>query len=75
MELNIEQCGFCGRYFKGLDYISLMNFHERYAHLADVKLGYCPEAETEDPNYHESQKVTRDMAIDSGDLSLEGELI
>jgi hypothetical protein len=77
METKIERCGFCGRYFRGTEYLEEQ---EAYA-KADFEhqitpLGYCPEAEMEQDVHEgtgERRTITRDMAIDAGDLSLEGQ--
>jgi len=72
-ETKMERCGFCGRYFVGVEYIpeeELKNY--TVEQLNNAPLGYCPEAHYEDPNYREPRQVTRDMAIDAGQPELEG---
>ena len=76
-ERKIERCGFCGSYFKGLEYLTADELKAiPQAELDKVELGYCPNAQAEENfTYPEKQYVTRDMAIDAGDLSLEGQQI
>lgn len=76
---EIQQCGFCGRYFVGSEYLTAEQLKKfNLKKLEKAPLGYCPDAEVEDyqqnpENYR--HQVTRDMATDAGDLSLEGQWI
>lgn len=75
----MERCGFCGRFFFNGEYLTTSEVNEYPKDILDrVPLGYCPEAGYEDGSYEKecnSHRVTRDMAIDACDLSLEGQLI
>lgn len=73
---KIERCGFCGNFFRGNDYIDdqeIANLPEDF--ISSIPLGYCPNANVESGADKEVRYVTRDMAIDAGDLSLEGQRI
>lgn len=72
---KIERCGFCGMFYIGDKYMTVDELNATDPTLLDnAPLGYCPNACNEDPaNQH--RRVTRDMAIDAGDLSLEGQLL
>lgn len=67
---RIERCGICGRYFQGQEYVDAV------IDDGNVTLGYCPNAQQEEYEQNESiyhRQVTRDMAIDACDPSLEGQ--
>ena len=67
MKKELERCGFCGRFCKGEEYVDEVS--------DEVPLGYCPNAKQEDYEQnpeHYMHQLTRDMAIDAGDPSLEG---
>lgn len=71
---KLERCGFCGSFFRGVEYLTedeVKSISEE--ELSKVSLGYCPNANYEDGSGR--QQVTRDMAIDAGDPSLEGQWI
>lgn len=69
----LERCGFCGRYFIGVQYLSADNLKEySKKQLDDAPIGYCPEAQGEDTNA-EQRYITRDMAIDAGYPEMEGQ--
>jgi hypothetical protein len=70
---NTERCGFCGRFFNGINFLTLEEIKEATdRELNNCPLGYCPDAGAESHEEEEARYVTRDMAIDAGDLSLEG---
>ncbi|MEK6879273.1 MAG: hypothetical protein AABY22_06665 [Nanoarchaeota archaeon] len=58
--MKIERCGFCGRFFRGVEYVSDeeldtlkrdkdVNFFVLYDHDGKkIELGYCPEAYAEE---------------------------
>lgn len=80
-ETPIQRCGFCGRYFQGDKFLTQTDIDEVLVNgdsddIYSAGLGYCPDApgeqEDEEPERHQ---VTRDMAIDAGDPSLEGQWI
>lgn len=75
MEIEkLERCGYCGRYFKGKDYITLEEIKDISPIALDTApAGYCPEAQGETGEAEERRYITRDMAIDAGDPSLEGQ--
>lgn len=72
---KIERCGFCGQFFIADRYMTAeeLNATDQQT-LEAAPLGYCPNAGYEDSE-NEQRYVTRDMAIDAGDLSLEGQRI
>ena len=75
-KLEVQRCGFCGRYFKGTEFLNEEEASFYIYYNIDVPLGYCPDAQIEDyernpEKYH--YRVTRDMALDAGDPSLEGQ--
>ena len=74
----IEQCGFCGRFFRGLEFIDIEELKTiDQNELNKASMGYCPDAPIE-AGYNqedEHRQITRDMAIDGGDPSLEGQWI
>jgi hypothetical protein len=76
MEKKIEMCGFCGRYFRGNEYLTTEELNKiSKEELDNAPLGYCPEAQQEDFEQnpeHYMHQVTRDMAIDAGQPELEG---
>ena len=47
--MKVEQCGFCGRYFRGLEYLSPeeVNDYFRDDDYEKPPLGYCPNAQQE----------------------------
>ena len=72
--MKIERCGFCGRFFRGAEYLSAEELNKTKEEVLNKVLhGYCPNAEGEqeetEPAMHQ---VTRDMASDAGDPNLEG---
>lgn len=72
---KLERCGFCGSMFRGERLCSADELNAlSEAEINDAPLGYCPNAGYEDSSYQPPQRITRDMAIDAGDLSLEGEI-
>ena len=75
---KIERCGFCGSYFRGNKYLTTDELNKLTKEEKEMKaLGYCPNADQEDQQQNPSQPqyVTREMAIDAEDLSLEGERV
>jgi hypothetical protein len=42
----VEQCGFCGRYFRGLEYLTEEELRDYFScdDYEKPKLGYCPNA-------------------------------
>lgn len=75
-DLKLERCGYCGSFFRGKEYI----FAEELSKISkqdldEAPLGYCSNAQAEhyEQNPEPQNYVTRDMAIDAGDLSLEGQ--
>jgi hypothetical protein len=60
---GLERCGACGDF--NCDAQTLNSLTE--IEIAQIPLGYCG-CEQDEPRY-----VTRDMAIDAGDRSLEGQ--
>ena len=69
VEPTVEQCGFCGRFFKGETYL------DDFKPSGNIPIGYCPEAGYEDPDHQPERRVTRDMAIDAGMPELEGSIL
>ena len=76
-ENKLERCGFCGRWFRGVE---IVPEHTALAlpraELDSAPMGYCPDAPGEqdiDEATGARRYITRDMAIDAGDLSLEGQ--
>jgi hypothetical protein len=70
---KIERCGFCGMYFIGNEYLYAEDLKKiDPKELDNAPLGYCPNAGNEDESRQE-QIITRDMAIDAGGLTLEGQ--
>ncbi len=72
--MEIERCGFCGSFFRGLEYLLAEELNKTSEEVLNkASLGYCPNAEREqeeaEPTMHQ---VTRDMALDAGDPNLEG---
>ncbi len=75
----LKRCGFCGNWFIGNEFCyeeQLKSFTKE--ELDSAPLGYCPNAQNEDmaqnpENYH--NVITKDMAMDAGDLSLEGQIL
>lgn len=65
-----KRCGFCGRPFNGRSFLDPKDFEG-----IDLPLDYCPDAHYEDDSCQEPRRVTKDMATDAGDPSLEGMLI
>ena len=75
-EKKLERCGFCGDYFIGSEYVSIVELKKLTQEQLDkAPLGYCPNAEGEQDINEQTgeRRVTRDMAIDACDLSLEGQ--
>ena len=74
---KLERCGFCGQFFIGLEYLTVDELNSTPKERLDAApLGYCPNAEAEaNQNEPERQRITRDMAIDAGDPTLEGQLL
>lgn len=75
MDSKIERCGYCGSYFSGNAYLTIEELKGTPKEIIDkAPLGYCPNAQRESGEYDEPQRyITRDMAIDAGDPSLEGQ--
>jgi hypothetical protein len=74
---KLERCGFCGSFFVGTSYLTVGQLNDLPEDvLNNAPLGYCPNAQAE-ADGHEPQRhqVTRDMAIDAGEPSLEGQWI
>lgn len=76
-EQKIERCGFCGSLFRGDTLLSVEELNATPQNIIDeAPLGYCPNAQAENAEENPPQRyVTRDMAIDAGDLSLEGQTL
>lgn len=70
---KLERCGFCGRYFIEDKYLSEEEI-KTYTNkeLEEAPLGYCPEANYEDPNAPQERIITRDMSTDACMPELEG---
>jgi hypothetical protein len=77
MTMKLERCGYCGAFFRGSDYLTPeeVNGLEPQERVS-TPLGYCPNAQAESPSAEADERrlVTRDMAIDAGDPSLEGQI-
>jgi hypothetical protein len=74
----IERCGFCGMFYIGTKYMTTDELNATPQSVLDAApLGYCPNAGYEEDAQWSANmyRVTRDMAIDAGDLSLEGQFI
>jgi len=74
--MKLERCGFCGQYFKGDHLLTIKELKKiSQKELDKAPAGYCPNAqgEYEEQNPEPQRYVTRDMAIDAEDPSLEGQ--
>jgi len=73
---KIERCGFCGSYFRGETYMTADELNTTDPKLLEkAPAGYCANAQAETYGNQDGPRyVTRDMAIDAGDLSLEGSI-
>lgn len=67
MNEKLTRCGMCGDFQKDPKLYSQKEQDE-------AELVYCDSC-TVDKQNQERQYITRDMAIDAGDLSLEGQLL
>ena len=80
MKSKLERCCLCGRFFAGDVFLSDddLNLLPEADALNLIPLGCCPDApgesDSEEPQKQRHQ-ITRDMAIDAGDLSLEGQWV
>ena len=76
---KLERCGFCGLFFRGNGYILAEELKSiPKEELSKAPLGYCPNAQEEDYQQNPEKcnhQVTRDMAMDACDPSLEGQWI
>lgn len=71
-EEKLERCGFCGSYFKGLEYLTADELKAiPQEELDKVELGYCPNAGYEDPNYQEPFNPTIQEMAEQGVIGLD----
>jgi hypothetical protein len=72
----LERCGYCGRYFRGKDFLSAEELIKTSTDdLGDAPMGYCPDAGYEAQEAGDEKnmvQVTADMASDACDPNLEG---
>lgn len=75
---RIERCGYCGQFFRENEYLTTDELNKTKQEILDsAPLGYCPNAQQEHADQNNENnlvQVTRDMAIDAGDMRLEGQL-
>jgi len=62
---KLERCGFCGRYFRGLHYLSQEELEKEPKNISieSIKLGYCPNAQQEHQEQDPQEFIDEEIQI------------